>query len=125
LPKEGPIDSPRRHICQWKFSIVQIGNDIGSGIFKQLRKVTITGITFLFLHIVMNVVLCFPPSATLPSCIPNKFRVNGIHEYEENGTKRKIKEYERAYNIQQTDRSSIFFFAIETSGGLWGENRSE
>jgi hypothetical protein len=34
------------------------------------------------------------------------------------GTKRKIKEYERAYNIQQTDRSTIFFFFAVTSGGL-------
>ena len=31
------------------------------------------------------------------------------------GTKCKMKEYERAYNIQRTDRSSIFFFA----GDLW------
>ena len=34
-----------------------------------------------------------------------------------------MKEYERAYNIQQTDRSSIFFFAVETSGGLGKEAR--
>jgi hypothetical protein len=39
------------------------------------------------------------------------------------GTKRKMKEYERAYNIQRTDRSSIFFFAVETSGGLGKEAR--
>jgi hypothetical protein len=34
-----------------------------------------------------------------------------------------MKEYERAYNIQRTDRSSIFFFAVETSGGLGKEAR--
>jgi hypothetical protein len=39
------------------------------------------------------------------------------------GTKRKMKEYERAYNMQRTDRSSIFFFAVETSGGLGKEAR--
>jgi hypothetical protein len=36
-------------------------------------------------------------------------------------TKRKIKEYKRAVNIQRTDQSSIFFFAGETSGGLGTE----
>jgi hypothetical protein len=34
-----------------------------------------------------------------------------------------MKEYERAYNIQRTDRSSIFYFAVETSGGLGKEAR--
>jgi hypothetical protein len=34
------------------------------------------------------------------------------------GTKCKTKEYERASSMQRTDRSSIFFFAVETSGGL-------
>ena len=34
-----------------------------------------------------------------------------------------MKEYERADNIQRTDRSSIFFFTVETSGGLGKEAR--
>jgi hypothetical protein len=44
-------------------------------------------------------------------------------EFRDAGTKRKMKEYEQTYNIQRTDRSSIFFFAVETSGGLGKEAR--
>jgi hypothetical protein len=55
-------------------------------------------------------------------------RNSGVKDYKpgktaDAGTKRKMKEYERAYNIQRTDRSSIFFFAVETSGGLGKEAR--
>jgi hypothetical protein len=33
-------------------------------------------------------------------------------------TKRKVKDYQRFYDIQQTNRCFIFFFAVETAGGL-------
>jgi hypothetical protein len=38
-------------------------------------------------------------------------------------TKRKVKDYQRFYDIQQTNRCSIFFFAVETTGGLGKEAR--
>jgi hypothetical protein len=38
-------------------------------------------------------------------------------------TKRKVKDYQRFYDIQQTNRCSIFFFAVETTDGLGKEAR--
>ena len=35
----------------------------------------------------------------------------------------KVKDYQRFYDIQQTNRCSIFFFAVETTGGLGKEAR--
>jgi hypothetical protein len=37
--------------------------------------------------------------------------------------KGKVKDYQRFYDIQQTNRCSIFFFAVETTGGLGKEAR--
>ena len=39
-------------------------------------------------------------------------------------SKRKEKDYNRFFNIQKTDRTNIFFFAVETSGGLGKEARN-
>ena len=39
-------------------------------------------------------------------------------------SKRKEKDYNRFFNIQKTDRTNIFFFAVETSGGLAKEARN-
>jgi hypothetical protein len=38
-------------------------------------------------------------------------------------TKRKVREYQRFFNIQQSNRCNLFFFAVETSGGLGKEAR--
>jgi hypothetical protein len=38
-------------------------------------------------------------------------------------TKRKVREYQRFFNIQQSNRCNLFFFADETSGGLGKEAR--
>jgi hypothetical protein len=38
-------------------------------------------------------------------------------------TKRKVRDYQRFFNIQQSNRCNLFFFAVETSGGLGKEAR--
>ena len=39
------------------------------------------------------------------------------------GTKKKAREYSKWFQIHQTDRCHIFFFGVETSGGLGKEAR--
>ena len=39
------------------------------------------------------------------------------------GTKKKAREYRKWFQIHQTDRFNIFFFGVETSGGLGKEAR--
>jgi hypothetical protein len=38
-------------------------------------------------------------------------------------TKRKVRDYQRFFNIQQSNRCNLFFFVVETSGGLDKEAR--